>query len=344
MALYNVSTLTMTNSMISNIQKKTNEFHKLSKEVLEGKHYDMGLELGANHGTTISLRNDYESIEKLLLSNSQTDMRLEAAYTAMETSRETAESFKAELVGLRDSGGTLSTAGPLAMANLDALLGQLNTNVGGVFVFGGQNVSNGTANEFTDAMSATVDGWLDDFMATEGIADRGSMTQADMEKFLQNDFKTNFDAMWEGQISNATDDVMKATVGDGTTIDSTVSANDQAFKDVAAAYVMLGVFGSDETLSEGAQAALIDDAILTLESGGTAMTAAQAQVGSARSTLENSDEYLKAEKTLLNTFINDLENVDMNQVGVELTAVETQLENLFAITNRMRSLSLLNHL
>ncbi|WP_310620253.1 flagellin [Flexibacterium corallicola] len=364
MTYYSISTISMTNRMNGYITSETKKLNDALVETGTQRHADMGLELGGQYGTTISLRNEFNYLNQLQTANGQTDVQLSVADAAMEISRTTAESLRDDLIGLRDTTDTVSTQAGPAMESLSFLLGQLNTTTAGVSVFGGTEVGSPPMNEFNSNNPATnyelaAKDILNDYLISVGLVDASGdpdetlMTAADMEDFASNVFPTAFSDLWNNggtingntydPISSATDDTIDSTIGDFMPAQGSVSANEQAFIDMATGYVLVGVFGAMD-LGEEAQKELVNQSVTKLSAGIDGTVEVQSTVGVVRDRIEKSDERIQVEMNALNQRVIDLENVDPNQVAVELSQAEAQLEINYAVTSRIKNLSLLNYL
>ncbi|MDD7909001.1 MULTISPECIES: flagellar hook-associated family protein [Pseudovibrio] len=352
MTLYNVSSLTMSSRMIKYIQDENNDLNRLNIENATGKHADMALSVGAQAGTAASLKNDFYYAERLDLSNSQTEMKLDVSYQAVDTIRNNAEAFRSQMIGVRDTGGAIITLSQLANTEMSSLTSVMNSSAGGVYLFGGENVSSGPMQEFEDAAKASIEAAFNThfgFPITDG-AQTSNITEADMQIFLDDVFNDEASATnefsaanWTANWSGATDGVMSANIETGVDIETTLSANDQAFKELAKAYAMVGLIGTAD-LSPEVEAVVIENSVAAITTGIDGVNFIQTKIGARQQRLELAEKSLETRMTTLNIRINDIENVDPNEVAVRLRDTQDQLETNYAITARLNNLSLLNFL
>ncbi|WP_082733929.1 flagellar hook-associated family protein [Polycladidibacter hongkongensis] len=346
---YNVSSLTMNTRMIDYIEKNKQKLDNLITETGSQKHADMGLELGAHMGTNVSLHREYTYMEALKTSNSQTAMRLDVLNTSYEAVQKSAKNFNANLVGLRDQKTAITSLSQLAETELDSLISQLNTTVGGVSVFGGQNTDPGVVRKLNDPANTAKGDIETAFQAKFGfpVTDKTSIaniTPADLKDFIDNQFSAEFNGTnWAAKWSSATDQKMTATLSDGVTIDSSASANQQGFRDLAAGYTMLTMFG-ESGLGKDATKQLIESAMAKIQAGHTKIIEAEAQNGAYINRVKAAVSDIDAKMGVVNKRINKMENVDMAQIALELNDVQTQLQANYQITSRISKLSILNYL
>lgn len=352
MAIYNVSSMTMSSRMVQFIQEGNNELHRLTIENATGKHADLGLAVGAQAGTASSLRNDFNYAERLDLSNSQTEMKLDVAYQSVDTLREAADAFRSQMIGVRDTGGSIITLSKLANTEMDSLTSLLNTSAGGVYVFGGENVGSGPMQDFEASAKAAIEA---EFATHFGFplsdsANTKNITKAQMQMFLDDTFNDEASATnqfnaanWGANWSNATDTVMSANIETGVNVNSTQSANDQSFKQLAKAYAMVGLIGAAD-LDPETESVVIDNSVAAITQGIDGINKVQTDIGAVQHRLDLAEKSLDNRMSTLNIRVNEIENVDPNEVAVRLTEAETQLEANYAITSRLNKLSLLNYI
>ncbi len=155
--VYSVSTLTstlrLTNYLIDNRARLDNAVIENASK----KHADMGLTLGAQTGTTTSFRSEFSQYESQLDTNKQLITRLDVMNTALDNVHTSSSDFRSDLLALQSNSDSLKTASNLAYTELSKLTNALNTNVSGVYVFGGINTGTAPVNDFTDGPEAKIE-------------------------------------------------------------------------------------------------------------------------------------------------------------------------------------------
>lgn len=142
--------------------------------------------------------------------------------------------------------------------------------------------------------------------------------------------------------SSASDTNLTSRISQTETIDSSVNANNAAFRQLAKAYALLGALPADQ-MNEGAFKAVVDHAIKELGKATNGVTILQADLGSAQTRIKTVNEALATQKTLLQRNLTDLEGVDPAEAKVQLDTVELQLSLSYALTARLQNLNLLNY-
>ena len=161
---------------------------------------------------------------------------------------ETAEAFQKDLLAARNSANGGSIIAQPASANLQSLLATLNVTMDGQYLFGGINTGVAPMQDYA-AGSPSKTAIDAAFLATFGFAQNSPLasgiTAADMQTFLDTTLQAEFaDPAWGANWSTATDQVMRSRISTTQTIDTSVSANEPAFRKLAMAYTMLSDLGT----------------------------------------------------------------------------------------------------
>ncbi|AEV37131.1 Putative flagellar hook-associated 3 [Pseudovibrio sp. FO-BEG1] len=338
---------------------------RLDKAVIENaseKHADIGLALGSQTGLTTSFRTEHSQLVSQLDTNHQLVARLDVMETALDNVHTNGSEFRSNLIALKQNSESLKTASGLARTELGKLTNALNSNVGGVYVFGGVNTGTSPVRNFeyesdpadpTDPLGpeeAIKDAFNTHFGLTIGLdtdeAAIEALSAADWEAFLDSsDFNDIFDADWSPTWSSATDpdEKMTATIGNGVTTVGSGSANEEAFKSMAKGYSMIAVFGGLD-IQKDAEALIADRAIDNLNQATGKVIDLEANTGAIKANVERTNTDIEAKRDVLNLRINDLENVDPNRAAVELSMAQTQLETTYAITAKIQNLNIMKYL
>ncbi|MCQ0988161.1 flagellar hook-associated family protein [Jiella marina] len=349
------SMLSSPRSAVSSIQR---ELQIIQKEATTGRLADVGLSLGLRTNQAISLRSERETIDRQLDTNAIIALRFASMQTAMDSIAATGDEFLSSLVanGTGDP-GTLANI-QQAEASLQGLAGSLNTSAGARFLFSGAatdkasisftSTGGGAAAHYVDgstAQAATAAAFSANFGFAQNDASVGSITASDLEAFLDGDFEdlftTGVGGGWTDNWSNADDGVIENRISQSETLKVSYSANDDAFRNIAKAYVMIADLGAAE-MNEEARQLLTSRAIETLSLGLSQLTRLQAEIGGSQARLDLANETLDARSDVLTASISDLEEVDQYEAATRVTNLTTLLETSYALTSRISRLSLLN--
>ncbi len=358
--VYSVSSLTSSLRLTDYLIEHQARLDRAVIENASKKHADIGLALGAQTGMTTSFRSEYSLLEGQLDTNRQLVNRLDVTNTALENIQNNGSAFRSNLIALEKDESTLKTASNLAYTELGKLTSALNSNVSGVYVFGGMNSGTApvtdfksipgdpTSNQPEDRIEKAFKNYfgfeITDEAAVKAIPGDGHPTDQDWDSFLKSSqFQNIFGADWSPGWSGATDEKMTATISGGVTTTSSESANDQAYRDLARGYSMIAVFGKLD-LSETGAHLISKEAINSLNVGTTKTIEIAAQNGAVKENVVRTNNDITAKKDVLNMRINDLENVDENRAAVELSLARNQLEATYAITAKIKDLNILKYL
>ncbi|GAB4577173.1 MAG: flagellar hook-associated family protein [Roseibium sp.] len=343
-----ISTLSLSDASRRQIQNQAGLVQKLSVELSSGRKYDVGLDLGARTGEAVSLRSEFHFLNGIIDTNALTASRLDVSQAAMSDMLADAQDFLSTLVALRETDSSSDIVKADATGNLELLTSRLNTQLNGNFVFAGINSDQQPLADYSDAASANKiaadAAFLTEFGIPQGSPAVSAITPAAMDTYLNGAFDAMFqDPAWGANWSTASDSVMVSRISASETVKSSVSANEQAFRDLAAAYTMMSDLGN-ENLDPGTWKTVVDKAIEKLGTGIAGVTSQMGQLGNVQEQVKLASERLKVQTDILNRRINDLENVNLEETSVRLNTALTQLETSYAVTARMQGLSILNYL
>ncbi|MBO0903586.1 flagellar hook-associated family protein [Jiella sonneratiae] len=353
----NYSLLSSPRNAVSKIQQ---ELTIMQKQATTGRLADVGLALGLRTNQSISLRSEVESVDRQLDTNAIVGQRFSVMQNALDSLSTTGSDFLSSLIanGTGDPGITASVQ--QASASLQQLVGALNSSSGARFLFSGSatdqpavgfTTSGGTkADTYFDgstAQDATAAAFAAAFGFSQTDAAVADITESDLEAFLDGPFEdlftTGTGGGWTDNWSNADDTTVENRISDSETVKTSYSANEEAFRNIAKAYVMLSDLGA-ENMNDGARQLLTSRAIETLSKGLSQLTQMQAEIGGSQNRVDLADETLKARKSVLNISISDLEEVDQYEASTRVTGLQTLLETSYTLTARISQLSLLNYI
>ncbi|WP_057466031.1 flagellin [Pseudovibrio sp. POLY-S9] len=359
--VYSVSTLSSSLRLTDYLIEHRARLDKAVIENASKKHADFGLTLGAQTGMTTSFRSEYSQMVSQLNTNKQLITRLEVMDTALDNVEKSGTDFRSNLIALQKDAGTLKTASDLAYTELGKLTNALNSNVGGVYVFGGINTGSAPVTEFKtnpsdpasdqpeDKIIAAFNTFFSpttytDEVGVKSIPASGHPTGKDWDGFLESsNFKNIFDATWAPDWTSATVEKMQTTISPGVTTDGSETANSETFQELAKGYAMIAVFGKLD-IQKGAEELIFDRAINHLNVGVGKTIDMSANNGAIKANVTRTNTDIEAKRDVLNLRIIDLENVDENRAAVELSQAQTQLEATYSITAKIKDLNIMKYL
>jgi flagellar hook-associated protein 3 FlgL len=306
-------------------------------ELSSGHFADIGLSLGSATGNYISLNTQQSRLQAITDTNSTTSTTLTTANSTLDALRTTATSFLASLTQSTGAGNVAGTLVTTASSNLNSLISSLNSTVGGVAIFGG--INSGAVPISADTASATAAQVSVSSAFGQGT-DTSSLTQDAMQSYLDGSFADAFNGTsW----SSASDTVPTAQISTTETVSTSVSANSEAFRQLAQAYTMVQNFsGSD--FSSAANQAVIASATKLVTSAIAGLTSAQAGIGLSQSAISDANDRMSSQIDYLSTQSSDMISVDPSALSTQISGLQTQIQASYEITSQLQQLSLVNYL
>ena len=319
---------------VSNAQT---EITKLQTEAVTGTYADVGLELGTRTSTSVDYNRESSRLQSIMDSNSIAEQRMDASQLAMENMSASAQTLLNSVIAL--SGNTdassLSVAKTTAMSTLENFVSYSNTSVNGEFLFSGINTDVQT---LSDTFITDI---TDDFNAafSTQFPDPSSVTADDMKAFLA-DYQDGLDwSSWTG----ASETTMSSRVSTSETVSTSTTANSDGFKNLVLASVI-----SSQLVNSGLNAsalAVVNDTTTSLAGSAiSGIDTQRAQIGLSQERVEKANTYMSAQKTIIDTQLNNLVGVDTYEASTRLTTLLNQVETSYTITSKIQGLSLVNYL
>lgn len=344
-----ISGFSSSEAMRTAIQKIQLQLAKGQKELASGTVADEGLTLGSKVGQAFSLRNQQDQLTAILETNKLASTRMEALQTSMSSILSSAKSLSSQLIASRGSTENAAGIAEQAKSVLASFEGVLNTSVGGEYIFGGENsgvkpIASYFSTPASSAQLAIDASFQAQFGFPRGDPQTKTISQADMQSFLDNQFKAAFDpANWSATTSAASDTPIKSRVSPTESVDTSVTANEPAMRKLAMAYTMVAGLGADK-MSDGAYQATMEKAITMIGEAVSDLTAAQAKVGYAQQRVTAANDRMTLQSNMLESSLGGLVGIDENEVTMRIQSLTTQMEMAYTVTGRIQQLSLLKYL
>jgi flagellar hook-associated protein 3 FlgL len=344
-----ISTRSLTDIPRLSMAKLQEKLAQAQKEVSTGRLADVGASLGLRTGETVSLRQEHGRLQSIKDTNGVVASRLEATQAALGTLSEGAKDFLNQLVAARNGEGGAQVIQQQAQAALAAFADTLNSTFNGVSLFAGVNTDVQPVTAYaTQPPAANAQAVATAFQTAFGItqSDPGvaNISAAAMQTFLDGPFAALFDpAGWSSTWSAASDQNIKSRISTSEMIETSVNANDAAFRKLASAYTMLADLGA-AGMNQAAFQALVDEAIGALGAAEIGLTQLGADIGTAQERVAKANDRMSIQIDIITTHIGALENVDPYEASSRLSELLTQVQTAYAMTARIQGLSLLNYL
>ncbi len=322
---------------------------KAQIELSSGKLADIGIGLGNQTGQYVSYNTQQSRLQALTQGNETTKTRLSTTTTSLDALRTTANAFMSAMTEATTAGSIPDSLVISSSNNLDALVANLNTSVGNQYIFGGINsyqqpVAQYTATPASASKQAVDDAFSAAFGTSQSSAAAGSISGADMKTFLDGSFSSLFDASsFSSTWSSASDTVVSSRISTTQTVDSSVSANSDPFRQLAQAYTMVKEFGTSNFNSVAGQAVLAS-ATQLISNAVSGLTTIESGVGVSQSAVSDADDTMATQIDFLSSQANALVAVDPSMLATQISGLQTQIQASYEITSQLQQLSLVSYL
>jgi len=355
MATTFISTNAISTTLRNAAMKSQVAVSRATKEATTGRLSDVGLTLGALSGRDVVLRAELVDVDKLVDTNGLVAGRLATAQQRVGELIDTAESFQKDILASRNSANGGNVISQTAGANLQSLISTLNVSMNGQYLFGGTNTGVKPMADYKAGPPVSASKTAIDlaFQTTFGFAQNSPLVSSipaappavpNMQDFIATTLQTEFnDPAWGANWSTASNQPMRSRISTTQTIDTSVSANDPAFRKLAKAYTMLSDLGT-QNLNEAAFQTVADAAMATLGEAINDLAGIGARLGTAQEQTTNASSRLKVQGDLLTGQITAMEKVDPAEASVRVTTLNNQLEMSLSLTARIQQLSILKYL
>ncbi len=338
-----ISTLSLHNTPRLGVARMQADLVRLNQEVVTGRMADVGLNLGAETGRSVTLHIDVAAFEALATGNGTVSARLKQTQSALDQLRTNASNFLDDLITAKaaPSSDTIVSGARSALAGF---ISDANASDGHDYLFGGINSGVPPVAGFDDGPHAAVDAA---FLAKFGISQDdpavANIDGADMADFLDNEFAQLFDDPdWGTTWSSASDEVISSHIGLSETVDTSVSANEPAIRKLAEVCTMVGYLAVDG-LGSDARKAVLDKAISILGTAVDGLVDLGAAIGAVQNRVSDATERLKVQQATVEERVNALEGVDPAEAKVRIDTLSTQIEMSYSLTAKLLQMSILNY-
>jgi flagellar hook-associated protein 3 FlgL len=341
-----LSTLGQNRLVRSEMAKLQLDINRLQQQITSGKKTDRYGDLGALAPLDISLRNKGEQLDNFKTNIQTLKARTDIIDNTLGAVRQTVLDLRnAALTGkMFDTGRADITS--RATAAIGDVMQKLQANVDGRFLFSGVSSDHPPMADVA-ALIAMTQTAVNTALATP-LPDVKTAVRTAVQGVLAT--TTNFyevaDPALGGGVKHAAPEI-----DEGIPADYSITGNDPAFVDMLEGLLMLATLPApqdDPVTPPNINRTDWDD---TADSAGDVLTDAltgietlQLQNGRVQALLDSTEQNHNATLTIIQTQINDIEQVDLVDASTRMTQLRTQLEASFSVTADLRTLSLVNYL
>jgi flagellar hook-associated protein 3 FlgL len=344
-----ISTSSISAATRLSLMKVQQQLADAQQEMTSGRFADVGKALGFKTGQSISLRQEQTRLNSIIETNTTVSSRLEASQAALENLVSNAQLFVDQALASRSGGSSALVIKEVATSSLETFADTVNTSFGGTYLFSGVNTdAKPIADYYTTPTSASQQGVANAFLAAFGISQSSptavNISAAAMQAFLDTPFSDLFaDPSWITDWSSASNQNVRNRISTNELIETSVNANDDAFRQLAKAYTMVADLGV-ENLNRDTYEAVINQAMTDASEAIQKISQLQSSLGVAQQRVSDASERMTVQMDIIAKHVVSLEGVDPNEASTRVTELLTQVETSYALTARIMGLSILNYL
>jgi flagellar hook-associated protein 3 FlgL len=342
-----ISTYMLSSALRFSVTNNQSALSNASKEATTGRFADVGLELGASTGRDVGLRAEMSFTDQIVDTNGLVSGRLDVTQNRIGQLGTTAQEFLKNLIAARDANNGAAMLVPSAAANQQDLISSLNVSYNGSYLFGGINTQTAPVANYAAGSTSKVANDLA-FSTAFGFPQTspsvGGITPAQMQTFLNGSFDAQFASpAWNTSWSSATNQTLSSRISTTEIVNTSVSANDPSFRNLAEAYTMISDLGTTN-MSQATFQVVVDKAISLVSSGIDNLAVLGGSVGAIQQRVSSATSKLTMQRDILDQQIVNMEKVDPAEASVRVNALQTQIETALSLTARLQKISLINYL
>jgi flagellar hook-associated protein 3 FlgL len=268
------------------------------------------------------------------------------ALGSLQTDAQNALNALAEFQPGSSGASTLQTLGA---NNLQSLISTTNTSVDGQYVFAGINSAVAPMTNYFDppaaAQTAIQSAFSTYLSGLSPPATAQTVTSAQMQTFLASPaFTSQFEgADWSANWSSASSVNISSNISPTETINTSTNANQPAFHELAQAYTMLNEFAGS-SINPAAIQGVVTQASGLISQAVNSLTSISATLGAAQQRVTEANDSMSAQSTILQTQIDNLDSVNVEQVATQVSSLTTQIQTAYTLTAQLQKLSLVDYL
>ncbi len=340
-----VSSSYLAGSLVQPVLQMQTSLAQTVQEASTGEYADLGIQLGAQSGYEVSLRNQTGLLQGLTSSNALVAVGLGTTQNALASIQSAAQSALQNLAAASTAGQGQS----IGTSSLQSLIAATNTTSAGQYVFGGINTASAPMQDYFAAGGSSAKAAIDQaFQTNFGFAPTdpaaSSITASAMQSFLSGPFAAQFQgSAWQTGWSSASNNNAVAEIAPGQFAQVSANANNQGFQNLTEGYAMLSEFGG-APFSASVQQTVAPSATSLIGAGISQMTAMQATLGTVQQKVTDANSAMSSQLGILQTEVGSLDNVDPAATSVKINELTSQLQTAYELTSRLHSLSLAQYL
>lgn len=344
-----VSSKNFYDALRASILRIQTDLDRTQVEAGSGRRADVGRDLGSAVGGDLRARNQLQRASAMIDANKAVSARLQASQSALGSIGEVVDAFRRRLIAGTTNGADVAALHDEAQATLRQVVALANASVDGRSLFGGVRsevapIADYPGSPAGAAKTAVDAAFLAEFSIAQDAPGAGSISASAMQTFLNGAYADLFaGGPWTTLWSSASDTAVKDEIMPGSSVATSVSANEAGLRDAISALVMVADLGV-QSLSGDTRGLVISTAASRLGASADQLGRLSTRLGVVQSSVDFATDALTSRSTFLQGRIDDYESVDPAATATALSMLSTQLQSAYAVTARIQNLSLLNYL
>lgn len=362
-----VSSSGLYDALRSSVLRLQSNLVNAQKEAVTGRHADMGLALGYQAGSTVTLRQEAARLTAITDSNAMVGSRMDAAQASLKSMVDDGNNYVKSLI----SSPSPTVLKAIAKNGVSGLINGLNASSGDQYLFAGVNTDvapiKGPIDAGTGVPTAakeSIETAFEDFFGFP-VSDSAKVATIDADKlktFLTTDFKDLFidhdNVNWTADWCDATVQTVQSRISTNETIQTSISAmsdpsldpdpsvaepTHKGFQRMAEAYAMVSALPI-ENFNTKAYTALVKVATGVAGQAALQVSNQQSVLGNSQERVTSSNSRMAIQQDIMNKSINKMETVDPYEAATKATELMNQLNTAYALTAKIQNLSILNYI
>lgn len=321
--------------MRANQTRLRSQMQDLTTQVTTGQQSDLGAHFSGNLMSLSGVERTLSRLDSYALANTEVKARAEFMQTVLTTIEDVTGALSTNFlkVDLATAPAAREAIGSEAANVFETLVSGLNSQLAGRSLFSGTATDRAALDDSTAIIAA---------LKTDVS---GAATFSDLMARLDTWFDTAGGAFETLAYQGASEDLAALSLSDTEAVALPIRADNQIFRDLLKATAM-GQLATDSDLgfSNEMQSATLNAASDLLLNARTGLIETMADLGAAQERIELTITRNSAERSATIMTRNAMVEADPYEAATQLSAVQYQLESLYTITARNRSLSLVQFL
>lgn len=287
--------------------------------------------LGTSHA--VNFRSSVKLLDTYTANLNYSKTRFAVTDRALTSITDAARDVSTQLrTQLQDTNPKAAISANLARDKLDSIMLSMNSQLESIYIFAGDDLNNKPVNNPATLhanMSALVTGWMTGTTVDNVVNDARGITGTGL-------------GVNSGTLAA---DTMKFRGADDTNIEFKVKADQQGFADITRGLAIIANLPQPTTpVEQDNYWNIVNGVIKLIDEGTRALDTTQGILGTQAKIVDELLVQHNENQAAFETFIGEVEDVDMAEAAMKFSALQTQLQTSYSIISSTHDLSLVKYL